>query len=134
VTRCSAPARAVWDVWADVAAWPSWNPTVAAAALDGPFADGASGKFKHVNGVRSKIVLRDVRPGIGFVVASGLPGARLRIEHEVTGVPEGGSRVTERAVVDGPLGRLWSLLLRRQLRRDVTDGTEATAREAAQGG
>lgn len=124
----------MWEVWTDVAAWPRWNPTVAAAALDGPFAEGASGKFKHVNGVRSKIVLRDVRPGTGFVVASGLPGARLRIEHEVLGVPQGGSRVTERAVVDGPLGRLWSLLLGRQLRRDVVDGTEATARQAADAG
>jgi hypothetical protein len=131
VTQCSAPAPAVWDVWADVAGWPRWNPTVAAASLEGPFADGARGRFKHANGMPSKIVLRDVRQGVGFVVASGLPGARLHIEHEVTDLSEGGSRVTERAFIDGPLSRLWSFVLGRGLKRDIADGAEATAREAA---
>jgi hypothetical protein len=48
----------------------------------------------------------------------------------VEAAPDGRSRLTERTVLDGPLTRLWSLILGRQLRRDMPAGTEATAREA----
>jgi hypothetical protein len=35
-------------------------------------------------------------------------------------------------VLHGPLARLWSLLLGRQLRRDMAAGAQATARAAAE--
>jgi hypothetical protein len=98
--------------------------------FEGPFAPGLSGTLEHVSGRRSAFELGDVRPGLAFTVVSSLPGARLRIEHEVVGAPEV-SRVTQRAVIDGALGRLWALFLGRQLSRDITAGAEATASEAA---
>jgi hypothetical protein len=128
----SASPQAVWDVWADVAEWSRWNPTIAEASLDAPFAEGTTGSLKPAKGPRSKVVLREVHPAAGFVVVSGLPGARMRIEHEVAEAPEGGSQVTERAVLAGALSRLWSLLLGRGLRNDMAAGTQATAREAAE--
>ena len=131
-THSSASPEAVWQVWADVAEWPRWNPTTKDVSLDAPFAEGTTGRLKPAKGPRSKLVLREVRPGAGFVAVSGLPGARMRIEHEVTEASEGGSLVTERAVLDGPLARIWSLLLGRGLRRDMAAGTQATAREAAE--
>src|SRR4051794_28267073 len=97
-THSSASPRIVWEVWADVAKWPRWNPTVAEVSLDAPFAEGTTGSLKPAKGPRSKLVLRDVRPTRGFVAVSGLPGARMRVEHEVAEAPEGGSHVTERAV------------------------------------
>jgi hypothetical protein len=128
--RCSASLEAVWVVWADLAEWPRWNPTIAAADFDGPLAEGTTGTLKPAKGPKSKVVLADVRPGAGFAVVSRLPGARMRVEHEVEAAPDGGSRLTERAVLDGPLARLWSLLLGRQLSRDMPAGAEASAREA----
>jgi hypothetical protein len=125
-----ASPDAVWDVWADVEDWPRWNPTIRDVAFDAPFAEGTTGRLKPAKGPTAKLVLREVRPAAGFVTASGLPGARMRIEHEVADAPEGGSRVTERAVLDGPLARLWSLFLGRQLSGDMEAATEATAREA----
>lgn len=130
-TRCTASPKAVWDVWADVGGWARWNPTLKEVSFDGPLAEGTTGRLKPASGPRSKVVLCEVRPTAGFVVASGLPGARMRVEHEVGASPEGGSQVTERAVLEGPLSRLWSLLLGGQLRRDMPSGTQATAREAA---
>src|SRR4051812_35040239 len=102
----SASAAAVWGVWADVDAWPGWNPTVSAVSFDGPFADGALGSLKPSKGPRSKVELAEVRPAGGFVVQSRLMGARMRVEHEVVETRDGGSRVTERAVLDGPLARV----------------------------
>jgi uncharacterized protein YndB with AHSA1/START domain len=125
-----ASPETVWEVWADVAGWPRWNPTVKEVSLEGPFSEGSSGRLTPAKGPSAKVVLEDVRPAAGFVAVSGLPGARMRVEHEVAEAPEGGSLVTERAVVSGPLARLWSLLLGRQLTDDMAAGTEATAREA----
>jgi uncharacterized protein YndB with AHSA1/START domain len=128
----SASPRAVWDVWADVAELPRWNPTIQDVSLDAPFAEGTTGNMKPAKGPRSKLVLREVHPPAGFVVVSRLPGARMRIEHEVAEAPEGGSRVTERAVLGGPLARLWSVLLGRGLGRDMAAGTQATVSEVAE--
>jgi uncharacterized protein YndB with AHSA1/START domain len=130
----SAPSGAsretVWSLWSDVPTWSRWNPTLAEAAFDGPIAEGTTGALKPRKGPRSKIVLRDVRPGSAFTAESRLPGARLRIEHEVAEASEGGSRVTERAVIIGPLARLWSLLFGGQLERDMATAVEALARTA----
>ncbi len=131
-THSSASPEAVWQVWADVAEWPRWNPTIKDVSFDAALAEGTTGRLKPAKGPRSKVVLREVRPVAGFVVVSGLPGARMRIEHEVAEAPEGGSQVTERAVLAGPLSRLWSLLLGRGLRGDMAAGTQATAGEAAE--
>ena len=120
----------MWSLWSDAAGWPSWNPTIAAASFDGAFAEGTRGSLKPARGPRSKVVLRDVHPGAGFADVARLPGAEMRIEHEVTQVADGGSRVTERAVLSGPLSRVWSLLLGRQLERDMAAGALATARAA----
>lgn len=129
----SASPDAVWDVWSDVAGWPRWNPTLAKAALEGPFEEGATVRLKHAKGRESTVTLRDVQPGAGFAPVSPLPGAEIRIEHEVASMHGGGSRVTQRAVLDGPLARVWALLLAGQLRQDVPAGTEASARAAESG-
>src|SRR5919206_4434756 len=101
--HASASPEAVWQVWTDVAGWPRWNPTVKDVSLDGPFGEGRRGRLKPAKGPSAKVVLEDVRPAAGFVAVSGLPGASMRVEHEITRAPEGGSLVTERAVVSGPL-------------------------------
>lgn len=134
-TTVSAASReAVWSLWSDTTGWPRWNPTIAEISFDGPFAEGTRGSLKPAKGPRSKVVLRDVQPGAGFANVARLPGAEMRVEHVVADADGGGSRVAERAVLSGPLSGLWSLLLGRQLQRDMTAGAEATARAAEQGG
>ena len=128
----TASRETVWALWSDTAGWPRWNPTIAEVSLDGPFAEGTTGRLKPTHGPKAEMVLRDVRPAAGFTDVARLPGAQMRVEHEVADAPEGGSRVTERAVLHGPLARAWSLLLGRQLRRDMTAGAHASARAAAE--
>ena len=42
----AAPPEVVWAVLTDIAAWPSWNPDVKSAALDGPLAAGTQFRWK----------------------------------------------------------------------------------------
>lgn len=121
-------------MWEDGAGWASWNPTIADGSMDGPIAEGTSGRVTHVKGRKSTYVVRDVTPGSGFTAESVLPAAHLRIEHEVSDEPGGGSRVTQRAVLVGPLGRMWSLLLGRELKHDMAAAVRAMVRVAAERG
>jgi uncharacterized protein YndB with AHSA1/START domain len=129
-----ASRQQVWSMWEDGAGWASWNPTIAEGAMDGPIAEGTTGRVTHVKGRKSTYVIRDVTPGAGFTAESVLPAAHLRIEHEVSDEPGGGSRVTQRAVLVGPLGRMWSLMLGRELKHDMAAAVGAMVRVAAERG
>ncbi len=128
-TAPSATGRdALWQLLSDPNRWSEWNPTIVEAALDGTFAEGTTIRLRTHRGRQTEVIVRDVRPGAGFATVSGLPGAELRIEHELAaGRPDGRSLATERAVLRGPLARLWGLLLGRQLREDMVAATEALA-------
>jgi uncharacterized protein YndB with AHSA1/START domain len=41
-----AAPEVVWDVMTDVERWPTWNPDVRAAAIDGPLREGATMRWK----------------------------------------------------------------------------------------
>ena len=44
--RIAAPPATVWDVIADVSAWPTWNGDVKSVALEGPIAPGCVFRWK----------------------------------------------------------------------------------------
>lgn len=118
---------ALWQLLSDPNRWSEWNPTILEAVIAGPFTEGTTVKLKTHRGRQSEVTLRDVRPGTGFTTVNRMPGAELRIEHELAAAPNGRSLITERAVLHGPLARPWSLLLGRQLQEDMTAATNAAA-------
>jgi hypothetical protein len=123
-----ASRDALWNLLSDPSRWSQWNPTIAESSMDGPFADGTTVALKTGRGRVSDVTLRDVLPGVGFTTVSRLPAAELRIEHELSDGPDGRSLATERAVLEGPLARIWSLLLGHQLTQDMTAATRALAK------
>lgn len=127
----SASRAALWRLASDVGGWSRWNPTIAEASLDGPFAEGTTGRLRTSQGRLTQVTLYDVVPESGFVAASRLLGAELRIEHQLADAPGGQALVIERAVLRGPLARVWSLILARQLERDMASGAGALAQAAA---
>jgi uncharacterized protein YndB with AHSA1/START domain len=129
-----ASREKVWALWTDAAGWPRWNPTLKAASMDGPISEGTAGSLEHTSGRKSDFVVRDVQPEAVFATESAMPGARLRIEHEVVDKPGGGSRFTQRALFRGPLGRVWSLIIGRQVKHDITAAVEGLARMIAERG
>src|SRR2546421_10273453 len=114
----------VWPLFSDPATWTQWNPTLADVSFAGPFEDGTPGTLKPQKGPKSKVTLHDVQSQRGFVTASKLPGAELRVEHELVPSPTGGSLITERSVLQGPLARVWALVMGRQLGRDMKAAVE----------
>ena len=91
----SAAPAAVWRVWADVNAWPQWNPDMKASRLNGPLKLGATGMIDTRSGGKHDVVVTHFEDGRSFELEStALPGTKMAIRATVA--PSGsGSRITQ---------------------------------------
>ncbi|MEJ2885265.1 SRPBCC family protein [Actinomycetospora aeridis] len=90
-----APVQQVWDVLIDVERWPEWTPTMRRVEiLDG--ATLAEGTRVRVRQPRLPVLVwtvDEVRPGEAFSWVSGPAAGRTRATHELTVLPDGGTRI-----------------------------------------
>jgi uncharacterized protein YndB with AHSA1/START domain len=130
--RIDAPPEAVWALWLDVPARPLWHPRLEWARLDGPAAVGTSGAWKPA-GVRPvRVVVTDARAPRRLVLRGthGPPVARGHYEHEIDALADGGSLVTHRLTLTGPLARPIGRLLGRPLGAFATPDALAALADA----
>ncbi|MFL6060680.1 MAG: SRPBCC family protein [Marmoricola sp.] len=109
----TAPASAFFDRWADMETWPEWNTDTEWVRLDGPFAQGATGTLKPQGGPKVRFVVDELTED-RFLDVSRLLGARLSFDHRVTRL-EDGTRVEVTVSLDGPLARVWNMILGKDL-------------------
>jgi uncharacterized protein YndB with AHSA1/START domain len=96
----ASPDR-IWALWTDIAEWPSWNPGVGYAELDGPVAEGATGTVHAVDGPASTLKVLEIEPQRRFVTEASERFVRLRFEHELAEAGGGGLRITHRVQMTG---------------------------------
>lgn len=110
-----APPERVWRIWSDVSTWPTWNPDVAAVALDGPFTTGTRGTMTTRSGGRHAITLEAVQPGRSFrLETNAVPGARFAFHCEIQ--PSGqGSLISQSITMRGPLAPVFSAMMGRRI-------------------
>jgi uncharacterized protein YndB with AHSA1/START domain len=125
-----APPEAVWDVWADVAGRPRWHPGLEWARTEGPLAVGARLSWKPERARPVALVVAELEPGRRLVLVGthGPPVARGHYLHEVVARPGGGSRLTHRMALSGPLAAPIAALFGRPL---GVFGTPVAARAVA---
>jgi hypothetical protein len=121
----SAPPSAFFARWADMATWPQWNHDTEWVRLDGPFAEGATGKLKPKGGPVVRFVVERLVPGRSFVDVSSLLGARLVFDHTVHEAPDGGTTVDVVVTLGGPLRRIWNLILGSGIRESAQGDLDA---------
>src|ERR1700716_1988400 len=111
----TALPKAVWGLLAEADGWPSWNPGLASAHLDGPLQNGTTGKTTQASGQKGNFTVTDVQEGAHFVNEAKLPGAVLRFHHTIEALDQARTRVTLGATLDGPMARIWGLLVGRKI-------------------
>jgi uncharacterized protein YndB with AHSA1/START domain len=99
--RAPVSRERVWALWTDVPGWPSWNPGVARAELDGPVAEGATGTVRGAGGPASKLRVLEIDPQRRFVTEASERLMRLRFEFELTDAEDGELRITHRVRMTG---------------------------------
>ena len=115
--RVDVAPEAVWALWMDVEARPRWHPRLEWARLDGPATLGARGAWKPAGTRPVQVVVTAIEAPRRLVLRGthGPPVARGHYEHEVQPLPDGGSLVTHRLRLTGPLARPIGRLLGRPL-------------------
>jgi uncharacterized membrane protein len=137
-----APADVVWQLTADVTAWPEYMPTVQSVERleEGPLRAGARAMIKQPGQRRALWTVTELTPGRTFSWESRRRGMTMTGSHRVD--PEGaGSRNTLTITMSGPLtpvlGPLLGPLMRRVLRTEnacFAERAEHRARRAPQAG
>jgi hypothetical protein len=127
-TRTAASPQTVWEVLAGVDDWPSWNPDVARARLDGPLADGATIRWK-AGGARLTSRIAAVAPEreIGWTGRT----LGLRAVHVWRLEPDGdGTRIVTEESMSGMPARLFRTRVQSMLNRSLAAMLAALTAEA----
>jgi|SRR5438874_1969408 len=123
----SASPADVWRRYLDVEHWHEWSRNgVVWSRLDGPFQVGSKGRSKPPGLPAARFRLVEVMPERKFATETRMPGARIVFEHEIEPT-EAGVRITHRGSVDGMLGPLYVLFIRRSVERSLPDGVDRLA-------
>src|SRR5262245_22179921 len=91
----------VWALWTDISGWPSWNPGVSDAELDGPVIDGATRLVHAEGGPTPPLQVLPIEPERHFVPEASERCVRLRFDDERTEMADGELRITQRARMTG---------------------------------
>lgn len=134
-TTIDATPQAVWAVWSDMTAYPSWDPREETMRLDGPFATGTTG-FSKQTGPRAggPITITRVEAPRRFTVETPLPGGRLVLDHVVEAAPGGGTIARKRYEAHGPMSVAFRLFFAKGIRAEMPDTFRALATEVAKRG
>ncbi len=89
-----------------------WDPDVTEVRFAGEPVEGARGWVRPASGPATTFEIVAMRHDRLLTTVSRMPGAALSFEHAVEPT-RGGSRMTVKISVDGPLSALWGSVLRR---------------------
>jgi hypothetical protein len=108
-----------WALLSDVTRWSQWNPGIADAALDGPFAVGSRGSSRARGGPPSALEIVDVQDGRSCATVATLPLLRLRFEYRLQPVPGGRTKLGCHVQMTGPSTLVYKRTLGPRLRQSI---------------
>lgn len=126
-----ASAEAIWNLWADVPHWNTWDSSVKHARLDGVFQVGATGILKPINGPSSRFMIRECAVHRRFVSETKLPLCRMAFVHELE-QRDDALHVCHRIEMRGPLTVIFSRLIGRALANDLPRALDTLIEKAEQ--
>jgi hypothetical protein len=127
-SSCSAPASTAWAVWTNPPEWP--GDVIERAAIDRDFGVGAKITMKGKGGPTTTATVTRVDPPRMWVGVSKFPGLTITSEHVIDD-SDGGTTLTERVTMSGPLSAVAAILIGRRLGESFTATTSHIARLAA---
>jgi hypothetical protein len=122
------PAK-IYQLYANVAQWPTWDPEVLESSINGAFVSGAVGSVKPKGGPKSQMTFLDVKPNSFFAVQCKLPLCVMRFEHEL--VLKGAiTSATHRVMFSGFLAPLFGRLIGNGIKKTLPATMDGLKRAA----
>jgi len=123
-----ASPAVVWEVLADVAGWPAWNPDVSRASIDAALRPGTVFRWKAGPGTIVSTIRQADRPSrLGWTGRT--LGIRAKHAYRLE-QSSAGTRVTTEESWDGLPVRLFTTAMRRTLSKSVAGGLKHLKAEA----
>ncbi|MDR0780649.1 MAG: SRPBCC family protein [Pseudomonadales bacterium] len=102
VIETSAPAARVWELFADVARWKSWNAGIETCEIHGPFKTGTPLTMTPPGQNALHSTLIEVIPGQSFTDETVVDETRVVVYHQLISLPSGNTRIIYRTEITGP--------------------------------
>ena len=119
----------LWNVWADVDSWHTWQKDLAYAKLEGDFSAGSTFLLKPKGGPRVRIALLTVEPNRRFIDLTRFPLAKMYGEHQF--IARGDEIEIRTSVsVKGALGWVWRKLVAEGVAQSLEVQTQALVARA----
>jgi Polyketide cyclase / dehydrase and lipid transport len=97
-----AAPEAIWALYEDVTTWPSWDAEAEWITRNGPFQAGTTATMKFAGQGPLEYRLTKVKPLREFVDETPVGPLVVRVTHLLEPLPDGRSRLTYAAEIDGP--------------------------------
>jgi hypothetical protein len=130
VTTDKVNGQQLWQLFADVNNWHTWDDGVEFASIEGKFEQGNHFILKPKGGPKVKIELVETIPARKFTDLTRFPLAKMWGEHLFEETPEG-LRMTTTMTVKGPLSFLWVKLVAADIVKGLPADMEAQIAKAA---
>jgi uncharacterized protein YndB with AHSA1/START domain len=114
ITIAVSPEK-IFEIYADVGNWKTWDPDTRESSIDGPFQTGSKGKITPPKGMTVPMNFISVVPNKSFTVESRIPLFRMMFEHELN-VTAAGTEVVHRITFSGALSFLLGRIVGNPLR------------------
>ena len=121
--QTTATKEQIWNLWADVANWNSWDSTVKYSELYGDFRVGTKGMVKLAGGPKSKFVITDCKPLESFTNRSFLPLCKVDFTLILVEM-QNGLLITYRQEMTGFLTFFFSKVLGKMMAKGLPKGIE----------
>jgi hypothetical protein len=99
----SARAAELWQHWSDMAAWPTWNAGIEKIEVDGPFQVGTTFTMASPGDDPVSMRLTEIVPGELFTDVMDAGDFTVTTVHRLAPLPDGGTRITYRTEISGPV-------------------------------
>jgi hypothetical protein len=96
----------IWNLFADVNAWQTWDDGIEFAKLEGNFEKGNHFTLRPKGGPNVKVKLLETVKNKMFLDVTSFPLAKMYDEHHFEETPDG-LKITNTITVKGMLGFLW---------------------------
>ena len=121
--QTTAKKEKLFNLWADVANWKSWDSTVVSSEIYGNFSIGTKGSVKLAAGPKSKFIIIDCKPFESFTNRSYLP--LCKVDFTLTlAEKQNGILVTYRQVMTGLLTFFFSAVMGKIMTKGLNKGIE----------
>lgn len=112
----------IWQKYADLPTWHTWDKETEYAKLDGQFVEGGTGVVKPKGSPEAKFTLIELTENKSFTVCCRLPLAKIKFNHLLVEKNESTVEVTHSVELDGFLAPLWKIIIGKSL----VNGLEST--------